>query len=475
MNNQSDSSRADVVIIGGGLAGTVAAARASELGLSVVMLEAGEGEQYPCNVRYSGGVFHVAFHDLTSPPPVLRAAIERATDGMADPAQAEAIANNAGRFSRWMRTQGAEFTRTAVAWQTHILAPSRAIVAGQDWRDRGPDVTLRRMAGRIRQRGGRIEPQSRGHTLLMTDGSCTGVEAISQGARRRLDARAVVLADGGFQANVSLLGEHIARRAERLKQRGGATGVGDGLRMARAAGAEITRLDRFYGHLLARDAMVNDNVWPYPELDALALAGVLVLANGQRLFDEGQGGVALANAVARLPDPLAATAVFDSRIWDGPGRSARIPANPSLETAGATIHRAETLAGLAHRSGIEVAGLMATVAAHNAAVASGDFARLSPPRTSDRHAPMPIATPPFMAVPVCAGITYTMGGVRVDGCSRVLRPDGSTIAGLYAAGSTTGGLEGGERAGYIGGLTKAGVQGLLAAEHIASALGRVVV
>jgi fumarate reductase flavoprotein subunit len=51
-----------------------------------------------------------------------------------------------------------------------------------------------------------------------------------------------------------------------------------------------------------------------------------------------------------------------------------------------------------------------------------------------------------------------------------LREDGSAIDGLYAAGTTTGGLEGGEPAAYLGGLTKAGVQGLCAAEHIARTL-----
>ncbi|HEX4892208.1 MAG TPA: FAD-binding protein, partial [Hyphomicrobiaceae bacterium] len=68
------------------------------------------------------------------------------------------------------------------------------------------------------------------------------------------------------------------------------------------------------------------------------------------------------------------------------------------------------------------------------------------------------------------GITYTMGGIRVDGSSRARRAGGGIVEGLYAAGSTTGGLEGGARAAYIGGLTKAGVQGLLAAEHIAASL-----
>jgi len=462
------SLRADAAIVGGGLAGMVAAARACELGRSVVVLEAGPEGPYPCNVRYSGGVLHVAFCDIKSPPDVLLRAIAERTAGQADPAQAEAVARNAGRLVDWMRMQGVAFTHAAVGWQSHILAPSRAIAAGQDWRDRGPDVMLRTMADRIRERGGRILTGTRARSLIMREGRCAGVVASAPGGPLTIEAGAVILADGGFQANRELVGRHIAARPERLKQRGGGTGMGDGLRMAEEAGAEITRLDCFYGHLLCRDAMHNDNVWPYPELDALALAGLLVDASGERFFDEGLGGVALANALARHADPLSGWAVFDHAIWEGPGRSARIPANPTLETAGGTILRAASIAEIAGLAGISPVGLSQTVAAHNGALRSNDWSGLAPPRTIERHRPMPIATPPYMAIPVCAGITYTMGGIRVDGSSRVLRPDGRGIPGLYAAGSTTGGLEGGETAGYIGGLAKAGVQGLLAAEHIAA-------
>jgi fumarate reductase flavoprotein subunit len=213
--------------------------------------------------------------------------------------------------------------------------------------------------------------------------------------------------------------------------------------------------------------MHNDDVWPYPELDALALAGVLVDRSGRRFHDEGLGGVALANAVARHADPLSATAIFDAAIWEGPGRSARIPANPALENAGGTILRAGSLDEIARLAGIDAAALTETVARHNSAIAEGSLGRLNPPRTTSRHAALPLATAPFMAIPVCAGITYTMGGIRVDGRSRVRRAGGGLIDGLYAAGSTTGGLEGGENAAYVGGLVRAGVQSLIAAEEIA--------
>jgi fumarate reductase flavoprotein subunit len=189
-----------------------------------------------------------------------------------------------------------------------------------------------------------------------------------------------------------------------------------------------------------------------------------------RFLDEGRGGVWIANTIAKQADPLCANIIFDSKIWEGPGRSARIPANPCLENAGGTIHRAATLTALAEKAGVPVEALEATVAAYNASVRSNTFAASSPARTPEKFTPWPIEAAPFFAIPVCAGITYTMGGIRIDGDARVLRDDGSIIDGLYAAGTTTGGLEGGEPAAYLGGLTKAGVQGLCAAEHIARTL-----
>jgi fumarate reductase flavoprotein subunit len=460
---------ADVVVVGGGLAGLVAAARATELGLTATVLEKGSGDRYLCNARFSGGVFHIAFTDIKSPPPVLRAAIETATEGKVDAEQADAMAANGGRLVDWLRTQGAQFIRTQVAWQNFILAPPRPIVAGQEWMGRGPDVMLRKLVEKIESRGGRVVREARARSLVMDGGRCVGVEVETNAGPCRFPARAVVLADGGFQANLDRL-KSMVDVPERVKQRGAATGAGDGIGMAEAVGAEITELRHFYGHLLCRDAMTSDKVWPYPELDALATSAILVDATGRRVTDEGVGGVAVANAIARLPDPLATTVVFDSAIWDGPGASARIPANPTLERAGGTIHRAPTLEALAKVAGLDATGLAATVSAYNAAAAAGQFETLAPGRTATRFKPLPIVKAPFMAIPICAGITYTMGGIRVDGSSRARRAGGGTIEGLYAAGSTTGGLEGGARAAYIGGLTKAGVQGLLAAEHIAAGL-----
>jgi fumarate reductase flavoprotein subunit len=233
--------------------------------------------------------------------------------------------------------------------------------------------------------------------------------------------------------------------------------------MAEAAGAALTRLDRFYGHLLSRDAMTNPALWPYPQIDAVAVAGIVVDASGRRILDEGLGGISISNDLARLDDPLCASVICDAAMWETAGKAAQIPPNPELLAGGGTLHQADTLDELGRIAGI--ANLDATVTGYNSALR--DARPLLPPRSSRGGAPSPIETPPYFAIPICAGITNTMGGIAIDGHGRVKRPDGSVIPGLYAAGGATGGLEGGGAVGYVGGLIKACLFGLRAAEDVA--------
>jgi fumarate reductase flavoprotein subunit len=306
------------------------------------------------------------------------------------------------------------------------------------------------------------------------DGSrCTGVAAIRRGKREEIRAGAVILADGGFQADSAMLARHVSPAPHRLLQRNARSGIGDGARMAGAIGAELVGLDWFYGHLLSADAHHSQRLWPYPVLDHLAAACLILDGDARRFTDEGLGGIAIANAVARLDGPHWPVVVFDERAWSGrPGTYHTAPPNPHLVREHGTLHRAATLEGLAAKAGFGRDRLLATVAGYNAALAAGTLDKLDPPRTENRAKAMPVASPPFYAAPACAGITYTMGGVRIAPSTAVLRSDGSAIDGLFAAGSTTGGLEGGPGAGYVGGLGKASVTGLLAAEAVRRALDK---
>jgi fumarate reductase flavoprotein subunit len=461
----------DLVSIGGGFAGLVAALRGAELGLRTAVLEKGEEDRYLCSSRWAGGIFHVSYHDVKLPPSELKAAIERATSGETDPELATAIAETCARTVDWLAAKGADFTSASpIGWHRWTLAPPRQAVHGQDWQGRGPDRMIAALKDRLEQRQGRMFLGTRARALRIEDGRCTGVEASRAGADLTLAARAVVIADGGFPGDKELFRRHIGPSPERVLQRHAGTAVGDGLRMAEKAGAVLTRLDRFYGHLLSRDAMHDDGLWPYPQIDAVATAAIVVNSSGRRLLDEGLGGISITNDLARLDDPLCATVVCDAPIWDSAGRAAQIPPNPQLVEGGGTLHEADTIEGLATLAGLDPAALRATVDAYNDAVRGGRGAEMSPPRSAKSGVPRPIEVPPFYAIPICAGITNTFGGIAIDGHGRVCRPDGSVIDGLYAAGGCTGGLEGGGALGYVGGLIKACVFGLRAGEDAARRL-----
>ncbi len=458
----------DLISIGGGFAGLVAAVRGAELGLRTAIVEAGADQRYPCSSRWAGGIFHVSYHDVKLEPAELVAAIDRQTGGEADPELTAAVAGNCGRLIDWLAAQGANFTSaTPTSWHRFTLAPPRAAVAGPDWRGRGPDVMLGELKQRLEERQGRVFFGTRADALRIGGGRCTGLSAARDGAAIEFAAGAVVIADGGFPGNAELFRRYIGPRPDLVLQRHAGTAIGDGLRMALEAGAALTGLDRFYGHLLSRDAMTNPGLWPYPQIDAVATAAIVVDAAGSRLLDEGLGGISITNALARLEDPLCATVVCDNAMWETAGRSAQIPPNPQLLAGGGTLRRADTLAELAVGAGLDPAALVKTVTAYNDAVRAGNLAALSPARSTRSGQPKPIEVAPYFAIPICAGITNTMGGIAIDGHARVRRRDGSVIDGLYAAGGTIGGLEGGGAIGYVGGLIKACLFGLRAAEHAA--------
>ncbi|MBM3527377.1 MAG: FAD-dependent oxidoreductase [Alphaproteobacteria bacterium] len=462
----SEAASCDVVVIGAGIAGLTAANRATQFGLRAIVLEKSAEEQYRSNSRYTYGTFHIHFTGVEADEAELTAKIETATEGFARKDLARAIARDGRRLMQWLREDGVGLVNLGT-YNTNVLSPAWRMGFGLTWKGYAGDVALQKLEANLRGRQGRLLRGARASTIKRVPG---GIEVDTDGGNR-FRAAAVVIADGGFQASLDLIREHITPAADKLLQRNGGTAMGDGLRMAKALGAKIVGLENFYGHLHSRDAMKTDRLWPRPYADELAAAGIVVDESGHRVADEGFGGIWLSNAIARLPDPLATSAIFDQAIWDGPPGTGHVqPPNPLMLEAGATVHKAGTIAELAAVAGLPADRLQRTVDAYNAALDAGALQSLTPPR-SGKNRPWPIGTPPFYALPLCAAITNTMGGIAVDGDGRVLDTSDKPIPGLFAAGSTIGGLNGGPHAGYVGGLINT-VIGLRAAEAIAAAVAK---
>ena len=458
----------EAIVVGAGLAGLACAIRLAERGVPHRLLEAREEDCYPCNTRYSGGVFQIAFRSVESDPAELARAIRESTGGFVEPDLARSFADGAGDGMAWLAGQGIGFGRIepTEGWRDRILLPlGYHDRPGLAWRDSGADVMMRRLEDRLVALGSRIERGVRAEGLDVED----RVRGIATSAGR-FPAGAVVLADGGFQGSPDLLRRFVTPHPGRICHRGPGTSPGDGVRMAEAAGADLLGMDTFYGHLLSADAIRNSDLWPFPFIDFLASAGILLDRRAERFVDEGRGGVFMANAVARHDAADPAVAVFDEAIWQEAGRVFFAPPNPWLPKSGGTLHVAADLDELASRAGLPADALRASVGRHNQGVNAASWADRGTERTDPKGTARPIRTPPFYAAPCCVGMTHTMGGIRVDSDARALRPDGSPIDGLYAAGNSAGGLEGGPRRIYIGGLAKALVFGLKAADQVAARL-----
>ncbi len=468
----------DVVIVGAGIAGLIAANRTAELGCSTVLLEAGNGV-YENNSRYATGAMNFAHSDPMQPPEQLVAAIMADTEDHADPELAGALAKVAARGLEWMQANGASFVRKdmqgKISW---VLAPPRILSPGLDWRGKGSDMLLAELARRFVERGGTMVQGARGRKLVTDNGRVTGLEAEVNGEKKTFFTRAVIIADGGFQADQDLVRKHICKHPEKIVLRAAKAGFGDGIRMAEAVGARLVDMNRFYGHLLSRDAFKNEKLWPYPTMDSLTGGGILVDTYAQRLFDEGLGGITLANRLAEMDDPLSTWAIFDEEIWATTGKDEVVASNPRYVEAGGTLYSAPTIRELASKIGLPPERLAATVEAYNRGVV-GDPLKMVPPRTpgrrfgvlrnADRRIPVrPVQEAPFYAIPLAAGISCTMGGLGIDIKARVQRADRSVIPGLYAAGDVAGGIMGGPIAGYTGGLAHAFCTALIAAESIAA-------
>lgn len=466
------ANRYDVCVVGGGLAGSTTAAHAAELGQRVVLLEQGADDKYMCNSRMTAGVFHLAIRSVRDNPAELEQSVQRLTRG-AHPKMAHALAHNVERSVRWLQKIGVRFIKaTQDAHHDFVVAPPATHRNGPfDVFGRGGDVMLGTLHKALRGAGGEIRLGWEADQLIVENGVVQGVIAKTpDGGREEIRASNVVIADGGFQANLDMIKEAgIAVDPTNVVQRNARTGRGSGLKMALAAGAKASAsLLGFYGHLLSVKALKDDSLWPYPWLDLVTTAGVAVGKNGRRYVDESRGGVFVANKTAANPPSGIGYSIFDQKIWEEEGTTYLNPPNPRLAQYEGAMFKANTIGELAGLLDIPAEALREEVDAYNAAIANNSLGALSPPRNGGAVKAKPILQAPFYGVPMVPGITYTMGGIMTDENCRALKESGEPFPGLFAAGCAAGGIEGGADVDYIGGLTKSVTMGVLAAEFIAN-------
>ncbi len=453
----------DILIVGAGLAGFTAAVRAAEQGAKVLLVDKSHGELGDGNVLMASGSLRAGGKSPKTGAQELYDFVM--AEGVGYPDLVNSWSQTCGRAIDWLQTVGVAIEETAPGriW----LNQKSEISFGPVYKkDVGPRA-IASLKHRFLSLGGSYLNGIEGVSLIVENDRVVGLIGKRDGESVELRARAIILSTGGFAANKELVKQYIGAHADRCKLRGSKQDTGDGLRMAREVGAKAVNLKYFYGHLIARNALTDDRFWPYPRLDSFVDEGVLVDGNGNRFVDEGRGDVAVANELSRTDDPTGATLIFDGESWAASksspsSTSLAIPApNPWILDNGGELFCDDTVAGLANKLAVEAANFSQTIEAYNRAVSTNNAKSLPVTRTGQPK----VLRAPFYGLRVISGITFTMGGIAIDGKGQALNQSDQPIAGLFAAGDAIGGLMGGYRGGYTGGLMQAIVTGILAGEN----------
>ncbi|MBX3054393.1 MAG: FAD-dependent oxidoreductase [Caldilineaceae bacterium] len=439
-----------IVVAGAGMAGLVAAVQAQERGADVVLLE--KGPQPGGSLALSGGT-------LWCPRTVedLRRLVPRGHGELG-----RILVEDFPAGVQWLRDRG-----TNLALLEGL--PDRKVYIMEP----GPGAFIGQMVERFQSGGGTLLVDTAATALLSNDaGQVSGISVrTGDGPLQNIACDRVILATGGFQANPEMMARYFGRWSDRLILRSNPHSTGDGWQMAQLLHAGPSQaMGSFYGHLLpAPPAQV-------PTHDFIAYTqyhsaqGVLVNSQGERFTDESLGDETNAQVVARQPQALAFL-IFDDFVYrtfavraEGGGARASDTFFESKELGApaGTAPNLEELAEAMQMWGLHAPTLLATLRSYNQAVAQGSGARLAAPRRQNAN---PVLTPPFYALGVTPGVTFTLGGLSINHNAQVLDRSGHAIPGLYAAGADAGGIHNEQ---YAGGLCLGLVFGRRAGQHAAA-------
>ncbi|MFI6348612.1 FAD-dependent tricarballylate dehydrogenase TcuA [Streptomyces sp. NPDC050560] len=445
----------DLVVIGGGNAAVVAAMAAGDLGARVLVVERAPRWQRGGNTRHTRNIRCVHTKDDFNTGDYgfdeLWGDLCKVGEGPADERLARFTVADSESVLPWMHAHGARWQKP-LHGTLHLGRTNRFFFGGGKallnsyYReiDRRPEISA--------------VYEAKVEEFEFEGPRCTAVLVAHGGALHRVRAKAVVCASGGFEANLEWLRRYWGDAVDNYVIRGTPHNDGNVLALLYAAGAASAGQERGF-HAIALDARApRFDGGIATRLDTVPF-GIAVNTTGRRFHDEGEDVwpkryASWGRLIADQPGQYAVS------LWDAKVNHLFLPPMYGVE-------RADTIAELAGRMGLDPDTVGRTVDEYNGAVVPGgafDPALLDDCRTkgltpAKTHWAQRLDTPPYYAVGMRPGITFTYMGVAIAPDARIRREDGTPFDNVYAAGEIMSGniLSTGYMAGF--GMTIGSVWG----------------
>tara|TARA_Y100001934_G_scaffold248086_1_gene308421 strand:- start:27127 stop:28635 length:1509 start_codon:yes stop_codon:yes gene_type:complete len=459
----------DVLVIGAGNAAMCSALAARENGADVKVLEAASIEDRGGNSTYTAGAMRVVFNSIDDLKKIMDLSEEeilstdfgtytfenyfddmsRVTQFKADPDMVETLVSKSHETLVWMRQKGVRFQPSygRQAFKVQEKFKFWGGLAVEAWGG-GPGLVDGLHQAALKE-GINVKYGVRAVTLLRDDKTAAviGVRCNNNGIYEDFYAKAVILACGGFESNAEWRTRYLGPGWDLAKVRGTRHNMGDGIKMALDVGAMP------YGNWSGCHSVAWDQ--NAPEFGDLSVGdgfqkhsypfSVMINANGKRFLDEGADFrnytyAKYGRIILEQPGQFA-WQVFDSKVKHLQRDEYRIKQVTKIQ--------AQSLNELAEKmDGVEAGAFIKTINEFNSAVQRNikfdpnikDGKSTNSLRIPKSNWANTIDKPPFEAFQVTCGITFTFGGLKVDGQGRVLNVSGDPIEGLFAAGELLGGL-----------------------------------
>jgi len=435
----------DIIVIGAGGCGLMAALVAAKKGAQVLLLEKtdrpGGGTALSVKEIRAAGTRFQREADIEDGPDLYLQDILRRNNNESDVALTRCLTEISASVAEFLADV------VGIEWRVGRFLFGHNAYRSHTWE---ADKTITDFLFEAVERQGNIEVRFSTPVRSLeqeADGAVTGVVTEDQ----VITGRRVILATGGFGASRELLSRYIPKAVD-LPFPGHYGSTGDGIEMGLAAGAVTENMGAFQ---------------PYPAFigpgkrsvspEVAVSGGIMVDLAGKRFVDETKYPGGLSTKMLDLPGKQAYE-IFDERIY----QLHRSILEDFLSSG--LLEKAQTPEELASRLRIDADGLSHTIQEYNSAAVVGrdTFGRILRESFSA----------PFYGIKVKVALYHTQGGLKVTRDGQVLRADGSIIPNLYAGGGAATGVSGTGLEGYLPGngqLASLGL-GMIAGEHAVESL-----